>query len=74
VIRGNRPVNRLVAEVADRATGFGGGPIVMMPDDASERHTHQQQHKQRYRNHQISCWTSLQHWLRRLLETSVPII
>ena len=61
VIRRNRPVNRLVAQVADRAASFGGAVIVMMPDDASKRHRHQQQREQRYRNHQIPCLTSIQH-------------
>jgi hypothetical protein len=56
VSRRNRTVNRLVTQVADGAGCFGGA-IMMMPDDASERHADQQQHQQRYRDHQIPCWT-----------------
>jgi hypothetical protein len=57
VIRGNRPVNRLVAQVTDGAASFSGA-VVMMPDDASERHADQQQREQRYRDHQIPSLTS----------------
>ncbi len=61
VICCDRAVNRLVTQVADRAAGFGRAVTMMMQDDASEGHRHQQQRQQRYRNHQIPCWTSLQH-------------
>jgi hypothetical protein len=57
VIRSQRPVNRLVAKVANWTAGFGGA-VVMMPDDASERHADQQQREQRYRDHQIPSLNS----------------
>jgi len=49
VIRRQRPVNWLVAQVADRAGRFSRA-AVMMQHHASERHADQQQRKQRHRN------------------------
>ena len=49
VIRRRRRVDCLVAQVANRA-GSVGRAVVMVPDDAGDRHADQQQREQRYRD------------------------
>jgi hypothetical protein len=44
MIRRRRSVDRLVTQVANRAAGFGRA-VVMVQDDAGDRHAHQQQRK-----------------------------
>jgi hypothetical protein len=54
-----RPLNRLVIQMADLAGRIGGAGVIV--PDASERHGNQQQRQQRYRNHYASNWLRSAH-------------
>jgi hypothetical protein len=71
VNRRHRPVNRLVAQMADGAGCFGRAGVVM-PDDASKRHADQQQREERYRNRQIPIWPSRSHAARDVYGNPSP--
>ncbi len=53
-----RMVNRLMAQMANRAVGIGAG---MMMRDAAEHHHKHQQREQRYWNGKIPNWTAFMH-------------
>ena len=52
-----RPLNRLMTQVAYLAGGFGR--IAMMMPDASKRHGKDQQHEKRYWNNHVPDWPAL---------------